>query len=111
MSSFCMKYPTYKWGSEKLEGEEGRVNEKRMGGGVVLKVSLTILRNFADSLARVDHVRPAQSVPWAVLGVSWPRIGWARVVSIRGCPKICIRDGRGRDRCSFCICFLLLHSP
>lgn len=28
-----------------------------MGGGS-LEVSLTILRNFADSLARVDHVRP-----------------------------------------------------
>lgn len=30
-----------------------------MGGGGSLEVSLTILRNFADSLARVDHVRPA----------------------------------------------------
>lgn len=28
-----------------------------MSGGS-LEVSLTILRNFADSLARVDHVRP-----------------------------------------------------
>lgn len=27
-------------------------------GGGSLEVSLTILRNFADSLARVDHVRP-----------------------------------------------------
>jgi hypothetical protein len=29
------------------------------GAGGSLEVSLTILRNFADSLARVDHVRPA----------------------------------------------------
>lgn len=33
------------------------------------EVSLTILRNFPDSLARVDHVRPAQSVPWVDVGV------------------------------------------
>lgn len=29
---------------------------------VCVEVSLTILRNFADSLAHVDHVRPAQGV-------------------------------------------------
>lgn len=46
-----------------------------------VEVSLTILRNFADSLAHVDHVRPA----------TLPRE--ARVVS-SGCPKICIRDGQ-----------------
>lgn len=37
---------------------EGRGRGKRGLGGGSLEVSLTILRNFADSLARVDHVRP-----------------------------------------------------
>lgn len=31
---------------------------RRGAGGGSLEVSLTILRNFVDSLARVDHVRP-----------------------------------------------------
>lgn len=38
-------------------GGGGRERVEETGGGS-LEVSLTILRNFADSLARVDHVRP-----------------------------------------------------
>lgn len=40
------------------EGGRGRGQRVEETGGGSLEVSLTILRNFADSLARVDHVRP-----------------------------------------------------
>lgn len=88
------------------------------GGGGSLEVSLTILRNFADSLARVDHVRPVLRSHGSCRegengfsrgsekGLKEERAreasrarlrrghGWRtpRVVSSR-CPKICIRDG------------------
>lgn len=40
-----------------VSGRRGGTGGGRASGGS-LEVSLTILRNFADSLARVDHVRP-----------------------------------------------------
>lgn len=102
--------------------------KKGVSGGS-LEVSLTILRNFADSLARVDHVRPVlrshgsgregengfsrgsegseggkRNERERRVGPGWDvATGWQapRVVSPR-CPKICIRDGHAdwkRDRC------------
>lgn len=97
-------------------GGRGRERVEETGGGS-LEVSLTILRNFADSLARVDHVRPVlRSHGSCREGETGFRVGakglkedrtreanrtrlrrghgWRapRVVSSR-CPKICIRDG------------------
>ena len=67
-------------GERRARGREGVGDENERYHGT-LEVSLTILRNFADSLAYVDHVRPT------IL----PRE--ARVDSPE-CPKICIRDRR-----------------
>ena len=43
------------------KGERGRQAGSSSSSEAVAEVSLTILRNFADSLARVDHVRPARA--------------------------------------------------
>lgn len=104
-------------------------------GGRSLEVSLTILRNFTDSLAHVDHVRPAlrshgsfregengfsrrsEGSEREAVARKAGRIrlrrghGWRapRVVSPR-CPKICIRDGHAdwkRD-CRHASCNILL---
>lgn len=41
-----------------LSAQRWHYRGKKGASGGSLEVSLTILRNFADSLARVDHVRP-----------------------------------------------------